>query len=161
MDDFAGFQVMWPGEMSSHKQCGLEPIVADRIHLVGDCFDRWRTLMTEVTALPFVGRRMGSNLPAAGSAREHGSRGFDFEGVEAVEIVVPDFYSAALLVGCAASSFWSEIVSGSGWIVRFEPWTARRDWVVELLSLVERRLKSVPLPSAEMLCAVPCIATEV
>jgi hypothetical protein len=98
--------------------------------------------MTEIPALPFVGH-VGSNLPAAGS------RGLDFDGVEAVEVVVPDFYSAALLVGYAAPSFWSEIVPGSAWTVRFQPWTPGRDWVVELLSLVERRLKSVPRPSAE------------
>jgi hypothetical protein len=99
--------------------------------------------MTEIPALPFVGR-VGSNLPAAGSAREHRPRGLDFDGVRAVEIVVPDFYSAELLVGCAAPSFWSEVVSGSAWTVRFEPWTASRDWVVELLSLVERSLVSTP-----------------
>jgi hypothetical protein len=104
--------------------------------------------MTESPALPFVGR-VGSNLPAAGSARVRRSRGLGFDGVEAVEIVVPDFHSAALLVGYAAPSFWSEIVPGSAWTVRFQPWTPGRDWVVELLSLVERRLKSVPRPSAE------------
>jgi hypothetical protein len=74
-----------------------------------------------------------------------------FDGVEAVEILAPDLYSAALLVGYAAPSFLNEIVPGSAWIVRFKPSTAGGDWVVELLSLVERWLKSVPLPCAEAL----------
>jgi hypothetical protein len=74
-----------------------------------------------------------------------------FDGVEAVEIVAPDFYSAALLLAYAAPSFLSEIVPGSAWIVRFEPSTPGGDWVVELLPLVERWLRSVPLPCAKAL----------
>jgi hypothetical protein len=106
--------------------------------------------MTEAPALPFLGR-VGSKRTAAGSAREIGSRDLSFDGVEAVEIVAPDLYGAALLVGYAAPSFLSKIVPGSAWIVRFEPSTPGGDWVVELLSLVERWLKSVPLPCAKTL----------
>ena len=106
--------------------------------------------MTEAPALPFLGR-VGSKRTAAGPARDSRSTGLGFEGVEAVEIVAPDLYSAALLVGYAAPSFLSEIVPGSAWIVRFEPSTPRRDWVVELLSLVDRWLESVPLPCAKAL----------
>ena len=106
--------------------------------------------MTEAPALSFLGQ-VGSNRTAAGSARESRPRGLSFDGVEAVEIVAPDLYSAALLVGYAAPSFLSEIVPGSAWIVRFEPSTPGGDWVVELLSLVERWLESVPLPCAKAL----------
>jgi hypothetical protein len=106
--------------------------------------------MSEAPALPFL-RRVGSNRPVAGSARVSRSSRLDFEGVEAVEIVAPDLYSAALLVGYAAPSFLSEIVPGSAWIVRFEPSTHGGDWVLELLSLVERWLESVPLPCAKAL----------
>jgi hypothetical protein len=104
--------------------------------------------LTESLALQFLGR-VGGKRTAAGSARESRSRGLGFDGVEAVEIVAPDVYSAALLVGYAAPSFLSEIVPGSAWIVRFEPSTPGGDWVVELLSLVELWLKSVPLPCAK------------
>jgi hypothetical protein len=111
-----------------------------------------RPLEDEMTepALPFLGR-MDSKRTAPGSARERRPRGLNFDGVEAVEIVAPDLYSAALLVGYAAPSFLSKIVPGSAWIVRFEPSTPGGDWVVELFSLVERWLKSVPLPCAKAL----------
>ena len=104
--------------------------------------------MTEAPALAFLGG-VGSNRAVAGSERESRPNGLDFEGVEAVEIVAPDLYSAALLVGYAAPSFLSEIVPGSAWVVRFEPSTPGGDWVVELLTLVEHWLKSVPLPCAK------------
>jgi hypothetical protein len=106
--------------------------------------------MTEAPALPFLGC-VGSNRLAAGSARVSRSKGLNFEGVEAVEVVAPDLYGAALLVGYAAPLFLSEMVPGSAWIVRFVPSTPGGDWVVELLSLVERWLESVPLPCAKAL----------
>jgi hypothetical protein len=106
--------------------------------------------MTEAPALPFL-EQVGSTRTAAGSARASRSRGSGFDGVEAVEIVAPDLYSAALLLVYAVPSFLGEIVPGSAWIVRFEPSTPAGDWVVELLSLVERWLKSVPLPCAKAL----------
>ena len=98
--------------------------------------------MTEAPALPFLGG-VGSNRAVAGLERESRSDGLDFEGVEAVEIVAPDLYSAALLVGYAAPSFLSEIVPGSAWVVRFEPSTPGGDWVVELLTLVRREWRCV------------------
>lgn len=47
---------MWPGGMSSHRQCGLEPIVADRIQLVGNAASTVEDEMTEAPALPLLGR---------------------------------------------------------------------------------------------------------
>ena len=58
--------------------------------------------MTEAPALPLLGR-VGSKRTAAESARERRSRGLDFEGVKAVEIVAPDLDSATLLVGRAST----------------------------------------------------------
>ena len=66
------------------------------------------------------------------------------ETVRTVEIVAPDGYSAALLQDYAAPSFLAEIVGNPGWIVRFHSPSAGGDWVVELLALVDRWLKSVP-----------------
>jgi hypothetical protein len=106
--------------------------------------------MTEAPALPFL-ERVGSNRTAAGSARVSRFRALGFDGVESGRNVAPDLYSAALLVGYAAPSFLSQIVPGSSWIVRFEPSTPGGEWVVELLSLVERWLRSVPLPCAKAL----------
>ena len=73
-----------------------------------------------------------------------------FDGVAAIEIVAPDGYSAALLQGFAAPWFRGEIVDAPGCIVRFHPPAASDNWAEELLALVERWLKSVPLPSARV-----------
>ena len=73
-----------------------------------------------------------------------------FDGVAAIEIVAPDGYSAALLQDFAAPWFLGEIVGAPGCIVRFHPPAASDDWVEELLRLVERWLKSVPLPCARV-----------
>ena len=75
-----------------------------------------------------------------------------FEGVTAVELVVPDRQSAARLVETAALSFPAELVVDSGWIVRFRPPAATAaDWVGELLALVEHWWKPVPWPCAKAL----------
>lgn len=47
---------MWPGGMSSHRQCGLEPILADRIQLVGDALRQLEDEMSEAPELPFLVR---------------------------------------------------------------------------------------------------------
>jgi len=73
------------------------------------------------------------------------------ESVAAVEIVTPDRYCATLLLDHAASVFPAELVPGPGWVVRFRPPPDGRDWVVELLALVERWLQSAPLPCAKVL----------
>lgn len=117
--------------------------------LVGDGASTVGEEMTEATVLPLA--RAGNSRRTARSARERRSVGLGFNGVETVEIVAPDLYSAALLVGYAAASFACEIVPGSAWVVRLERSMTGGDWMVELLSLVERWLKSVPLPCVKAL----------
>jgi hypothetical protein len=73
-----------------------------------------------------------------------------FDGVEAVEIVAPDRQSAMLLVDYAETMFPVELVAGPSWIVRFRPPPSAGDWVLDLLALVERWLKSAPLPCAKI-----------
>ena len=74
---------------------------------------------------------------------------WDFDGVEAVEIVTPDEYCAGLLVDQAMPPFPAVILAGPGWIVRFEAPPSGGEWVVDLLALVECWLSSVPLPCAK------------
>lgn len=94
---------------------------------------------------------LAADHPRASGAAKALLPALSFHNVEAVEIVAPDGYSAALLQDYAAPLFPAEIVGGSGWIVRFDPPPAGGDWVVELLALVEGWLKSVPLPCVEAL----------
>ena len=101
--------------------------------------------MTETHALPFIPRRYRQLLDiSAGPAVP-----WEFDGVETVEIVTPDGYCARLLVQQAAPLFPAKILSGAGWIVRFEASMSEGRWVSELLPLVERWLSSVPLPCAK------------
>jgi hypothetical protein len=73
------------------------------------------------------------------------------DGVGAVEIVAPDRQSAVLLAEYAAPAFPAELVPGSAWIVRFQQPPGARDWVLDLLALVERWLAAAPLPCAKLL----------
>ena len=75
---------------------------------------------------------------------------WEFDGVEAVDIVTPDEFCAQLLMEQAVPLFPAEILSGPGWIVRFEAPPSGGTWVVDLLALVERWLSSVPLPCAKV-----------
>jgi hypothetical protein len=101
--------------------------------------------MIEAPASSFAERRrqqlsdvsMGAAIP------------WEFDGVEAVEIVTPDEFCAGLLLDQAVPLFPAEILSGSDWIVRFEAPPSGGTWVVDLLALVESWLKSVPLPCAK------------
>jgi hypothetical protein len=78
--------------------------------------------------------------------------GLTFEDVRAVEIVAPDQESAALLLEHSSPSFPAELIVDSGWVVRFHPPAATDpDWFLELLPLIERWLKAVPLPCAKAL----------
>lgn len=73
-----------------------------------------------------------------------------FGKVNTVEIVAPDQYCATLLLDHAAPLFPAEIVPGPGWIVRFQPPPTSRDWVTELLTLIEAWLPTAPLPCAKV-----------
>jgi hypothetical protein len=73
-----------------------------------------------------------------------------FDGVEAVEIVVPDRSCAMLLLDSAAPTFPAELAAGPGWIVRFQQPPTGGAWVTDLLALVEGWLASAPIPCAKV-----------
>lgn len=105
--------------------------------------------MAEAPTLRLV--ELAADHPRASDVAKALPAALSFDKVEAVEIVAPDGYSAALLRDYAAPLFRAAIVRDRGWIVRFDPPLAGGDWVVELLALVESWLKSVPLPCAKAL----------
>jgi hypothetical protein len=106
--------------------------------------------MTEASLFLSFDRPQTQQL-AAGTARSEAPSGMTFAGVDAVEIVTPDQFSAALLQDYAARLFPAEIVHDASWAVRFHPPKSGGDWMVELLALIERWLQSVPLPCAKVL----------
>ena len=73
-----------------------------------------------------------------------------FDGVEAVEIVAPDRLCATLLLDYAAPMFPAELVPGPPWLVLFQPPPNGGEWVIDLLTVVERWLASAPIPCAKM-----------
>jgi hypothetical protein len=101
--------------------------------------------MTEASVLPFTKRPLHLRSDCSSEA----SFPWEFDGVEAVEIVTPDEYCAGLLIEQAVSLFPAEILPGSSWVVRFEAPPSGGKWVVDLLALIERWLSSVPLPCAK------------
>jgi hypothetical protein len=105
--------------------------------------------MTVTPALTVLegGRRAG--WPLAESAPSPPS-GLTFDSVSTVEIVAPDRHCAALLLDHAAPRFPAEIVSDPEWVVRFRLPATSRDWVVELLALIETWLQAAPLPCAKV-----------
>ena len=94
------------------------------------------------------GRRRPS---APGRTRPIPPGSWNFDNVDAIEIVAPDQYCATLLLDYAAPHFPAEIVPGPGWTVRFQPPATGRDWVIELLTLIETWLRSAPLPCAKVI----------
>jgi hypothetical protein len=70
---------------------------------------------------------------------------------EAVEICAPDRTATALLLGYAAPPFPAEVAPGFVWSVRLHPPESGTGWVLELFSLVQRRLKAARLPWANVL----------
>ena len=83
--------------------------------------------------------------PSAGQAVP-----WEFDGIEAVEVVTPDEYCASLLAGAGCAALpGGESFPVPGWIVRFEAPPSGGKWVVDLLALVECWLSSVPLPCAK------------
>jgi hypothetical protein len=106
--------------------------------------------MTEVFVFPIFDRPWRQRS-VPGNERLECPSGMTFAGVDAVEIVAPDQFSAALLRDYAAPLFPAEIVYDASWAVCFHPPKSGGDWVVELLTLIERWLDSVPLPCAKVL----------
>lgn len=92
----------------------------------------WRMQAPVVETL----RPDGSTELTALSGKRGPSRCFpwEFDGVEAVEIVTPDEYSAGLLVEQAMPPFPADVLAGPGWIVRFEVPPSGGKWVVDLLA---------------------------
>jgi hypothetical protein len=105
--------------------------------------------MVEAPALPFR-KRGRKRRPALGGARPSPPTAWSAESAQPVEIVAPDRYCIGLLLEYAAPLFPAEIVSGPGWVVRLQP-PPGGEWVLELLSLVERWLESARLPWANVL----------
>ncbi len=94
----------------------------------------------------------------ASQPRETGTHGvlapslalaWETERPQPVEIVAPDPHCLALLLKEAGPLFPAEVVFESSWIVRLEP-PSGREWVLELLSLVERWLEECRLPCAKV-----------
>ena len=109
--------------------------------------------MSEAPVLPFVKPGMERPPPAACAPRSDVSVVWSSEPTEPVEVVTPDRYCADLLLEFAAPVVPAELVPGAAWIVRLQPPLPARGgwWVLEVLSLLDRWLESVPLPCAKLL----------
>lgn len=105
--------------------------------------------MSDAPVLPLV-RNDKSRSVAYLRALPGGRLCRSLTSVGAVEIVAPDRYCAQLLVDHAPPAFRARIMPGAAWIVRLESLASEKDWVVELLSLVEEWLQSSPQPCAKV-----------
>jgi len=92
-------------------------------------------------------RRRGAARPKRPSPRTAWSS----EGLHRVEIVAPDPECAALLLEYVSPHFRAKLISGPKLLLRLEPPSTEPGWMIELLTLVERWLESVPLPCASVL----------
>jgi hypothetical protein len=109
--------------------------------------------MTASPLLPFVKPAMKRPPPAAGTPRSDSAPAWSPERNEPVEVVSPDRYCAELLLEYATPTVAAELVPCAGWIVRLQaPPTGKGGWwMLEVLSLLDHWLKSVPLPCARVL----------
>jgi hypothetical protein len=110
--------------------------------------------MTEAPLLPFVKPGMKRPPPPAACVAGSGSSVTrSSERDQAVEVVTPDRHCADLLLEFAAPMVPAELVPGAGWTVRLHPPPAGRGgwWMLEVLSLLDRWLDSVPLPCTRVL----------
>jgi len=110
--------------------------------------------MSEAPLLPFVKLGIPRQPVAARASRSNVSVAWSAERNEPVEVVTPDHYCADLLLEFAAPIVRAELVPGAALIVRLRPPLAAMGgwWVLEVLSLLDRWLASVPLPCAKVLC---------
>ena len=108
--------------------------------------------MTEAPS-PFVKPAMKRPPPAACAPRSGSSVAWSPERDEPVEVVAPDRYCADLLLEYAAPIVPAELLPGAGWIVRLQAPPAGKEgwWMLEVLSLLDRWLESVPTPCARVL----------
>jgi hypothetical protein len=109
--------------------------------------------MTAVPLLPFVRPGMKRPRPVPCTPRSDSSVTSSPERNQTVEVVTPDRHCADLLLEYAAPLVPAELVPGAGWIVRLQPPPAGRGgwWMLEVLSILDRWLESVPLPCARVL----------
>jgi len=109
--------------------------------------------MSEVPVLPFVKPGMKRPPPGARAPRSNVSVAWSSQRNEPVEVVAPDRYCADRLLEFAAPIVPAGLVPGAALIVRLHPPLAARGgwWVLEVLSLLDRWLESVPLPCAKVL----------
>ena len=109
--------------------------------------------MTEAPILPFVKHASKCASPAARVPRWSPAIGWGSECDQPVEVVAPDRYCANLLLELAAPIVPTELLPGAALIVRLQPPLAARGgwWVLEVLSVLDRWLASVPLPCAKVL----------
>ena len=104
--------------------------------------------MALLSSSPFL-RRRKKRQPTTDVAAEQNDQ--PARGPRPVEIVAPDRMSAALLLEYSATVFPAEIVLGSAWVIRLHPPPTGGNWVLELLSLMERWLESTGLPAADVI----------
>ena len=109
--------------------------------------------MTAAPLFPFVKPTMNGPPPAARTPGSGPSIAWSPEPNEPLEIVAPDRYCADLLVQYAAPIAPAELLPGAGWIVRLQAPPAGKEgwWMLEVLSLLDRWLESVPIPCARVL----------
>jgi hypothetical protein len=109
--------------------------------------------MTEAPQLPFARPAMKRSPPAACRPRSDSAVAWSPERNQPVEVLTPDRHSADLLLEYAAPMVPAELVPGAGWIVRLQAPPAGHGgwWMLEVISLLDRWLESVPLPCAKVL----------
>jgi hypothetical protein len=109
--------------------------------------------MPAAPLLPFVKPARKRPPPAACTPRSESSAAWRPKRDEPIEVVTPDRYCADLLLEYAAPNVPAELLPGAGWIVRLQASPARREgwWMLEVLSLLDRWLESVPIPCARVL----------
>jgi hypothetical protein len=109
--------------------------------------------MTEGSVVPFPEPGMERPPAAVFALRSNSLLAGSPERNQPVEIVMPDRHCADLLLEHAAPMVPAELVPVSaGWIVRLQPPPAGSGgwWMLEVLSLLDRWLESVPLPCAKV-----------
>ena len=111
------------------------------------------TMGADMSAAPAPSslKRTRRRRPTARSERPTPRAAWSSEGLHRVEIVAPDPECAALLLEYASPLFPAELIKSPALIVRMKPPPAEPGWVIELLTLVERWLESVPLPCTNLI----------
>jgi hypothetical protein len=128
----------------------LEQLWPTPLNPVGDHASTTGGDMTEAPAPPLHKREPKRQPPSPRGARPRPPTATNSASSKPVEILAPDGYCADLLLEYATPLFPAEIIHGSGWMVRLQP-PPGGAWVLEVLSVVERWLESIPLPCTKVL----------